>query len=310
MLPVYLVNGFLDSGKTSFIQFTLSQPYFQSDQTTLYIQCEQGDIECPIEVLVRSKTVLEVIDEEHEFTSKYLLELEKKHQPERIIIEWNSMWNRKSRTLPFHWKVEQQITCIYAQTFSIYLTNMRSMIGEMTRESDLVLMNRCDGIKELSFYKRSLMMFNQKAELIFEDSTGEISVVLDEDLPYDLKKDTIELTDETYPIWYIDAMENTKRYVGKKVVFVANVMLPKNFPPKLFVPGRMVMTCCADDMTFVGYVCRYDNTDVLEPGEWVSVEASISYEYMEEYRAKGPVLTAITVDKIEYDKDEVIRFVG
>ena len=29
MKPVYVINGFLESGKTEFISFTLAQPYFQ-----------------------------------------------------------------------------------------------------------------------------------------------------------------------------------------------------------------------------------------------------------------------------------------
>ena len=41
--PVYLVDGILESGKTSFLNFTLRQDYFQVDGTTLLINCEEGE---------------------------------------------------------------------------------------------------------------------------------------------------------------------------------------------------------------------------------------------------------------------------
>ncbi len=42
MKPVYIINGFLESGKTEFISYTLSQPYFQTRGTTLLILCRKA----------------------------------------------------------------------------------------------------------------------------------------------------------------------------------------------------------------------------------------------------------------------------
>ena len=42
-VPVYLVNGFLESGKSSFLRFTVSQEYFDIDEPTLLILCEEGE---------------------------------------------------------------------------------------------------------------------------------------------------------------------------------------------------------------------------------------------------------------------------
>ena len=88
--------------KTEFISYTISQPYFQSRSTTLLIVCEEGDIEYDPDLLKKSRTVMEVIDEKDAFTSSNLIELEKKHKPKRIIIEWNGMWNAKEVKLPWH----------------------------------------------------------------------------------------------------------------------------------------------------------------------------------------------------------------
>ena len=112
MKPVYMINGFLESGKTEFITFTLQQPYFKTQGKTLLIVCEEGENEYEEAVLKKNGTVLEMIEEEEEFTPQHLIELEKKHKPERIIIEYNGMWNYKNMKLPWYWKIEQQITII------------------------------------------------------------------------------------------------------------------------------------------------------------------------------------------------------
>ena len=90
MKPVYIINGFLGSGKTEFINFTLDQPYFQSSGKTLLLLCEEGEEEYDPYVLKRSKTIVETIEEEADFTPEKMVELEKKYHPERIIIEYGS----------------------------------------------------------------------------------------------------------------------------------------------------------------------------------------------------------------------------
>ena len=155
MKPVYIINGFLESGKTEFITFTLEQPYFHIKGKTLLLLCEEGENEYDEALLKKSRTVLELIEKEEDFNSSILIELEKKYKPERIIVEYNGMWNFKNMKLPWHWKVEQQITTIDASTFPMYFTNMRSLLAEMIRKSEMIIFNRCDGVEDLGTYKRS-----------------------------------------------------------------------------------------------------------------------------------------------------------
>jgi len=77
MKPVYVINGFLESGKTEFITFTLGQPYFQIKGKTLLILCEEGENEYDAELLERSRTEIVLIPEEEDFNTSRLLELEK-----------------------------------------------------------------------------------------------------------------------------------------------------------------------------------------------------------------------------------------
>lgn len=309
MIPVYFINGFLESGKTEFIKYTVGQPYFRTKGTTLLVLCEEGELEYEDSLLKRTKTVVEMIENEEDFTVENLLELEKKHKPERIIIEFNGMWNMKEVKLPVHWSIDQQITMIDASTFPMYYTNMKSMVAEMVRKSEMIIFNRCDGIKELSNYKRNVKAVNPQAEIIFEDSQGEINEMMEEELPYDLNKPVIELNDEGFAVWYLDALDHIDRYVGKTVQFVGQVLKPKSFPKDYFVPGRLAMTCCADDMAFLGFACEYDKASDLKEKSWVKVTAVVANEYWADYHGEGPVLHAVKVEATKAPKEEVINFV-
>lgn len=308
MKPVYMINGFLESGKTEFITFTLEQPYFQIKGKTLIILCEEGENEYDAKLLAKSKSVIEVIEDEEDFTPAKLMELEKKHKPERIVIEYNGMWNFKNVKLPWHWKIEQQITMIDGSTFPMYYTNMRSLLAEMIRKSEMIIFNRCDGVEDLNSYKRNVKAVNPGAEIIFEDEDGEIDEIFEDDLPYDLNQDIIVLDDEGYGIWYLDSMDHLERYIGKKLQFVAMVLKPEDFPKGYFVPGRMAMTCCADDMAFLGYACEFPGAESLKQKEWVKVTATVTKEYWADYKGEGPMLHAISVEKTKAPKEEIINF--
>ena len=308
MKAVYMINGFLESGKTEFITYTLAQPYFQTRGTTLLLLWEEVEVEYDDDLLKKSRTVVELIEAEEEFNPSHLLELEKKYKPERIIVEYNGMWNFKNMKLPWHWKIEQQITIIDGSTFQSYYTNMRSLLAEMIRNSEMIIMNRCDGIQDLSSYKRNLKAVNPRADIIFEDANGEITEIMEDDLPYDLKQEVLALDDYGYGIWYLDSMDHPERYIGKKVEFTAMVLKPEDFPKGYFVPGRMAMTCCADDMAFLGYPCEYAGADSLAQKEWVKVKANVAKEYREEYQGEGPVLHAVSVEKTKAPKNAVISF--
>lgn len=308
MKPVYAINGFLESGKTEFITFTLQQPYFQIKGKTLILLCEEGEVEYGEALLKKSRAVIETIEEEEDFNPAHLVELEKKHKPERIIIEYNGMWNYKNMKLPWHWKIEQQITIIDGATFPMYYTNMRSLLAEMLRKSEMIIFNRCDGITDLNSYKRNIKAVNPNADVIFEDSNGEIDEILEEDLPYDLSQDIIDLDNNGYGIWYLDCMDHLERYIGKTLKFTALVLKPEDFPQGYFVPGRMAMTCCADDMAFLGYACQYAAADELQQKDWVEVTATLSREYWEDYKGEGPMLHALSVAKTKAPKDEIISF--
>ena len=309
MKPVYIINGFLDAGKTDFFRYTIAQPYFRTKGKTLLIVCEEGENDYEEKLLKNTNTVVEYIEEEEDFNPDALVALDAKHNPERILVEYNGMWNFKNLRLPVMWNLEQQITVIDCSSFELYFSNMKSLLAEQIRNSDLILFNRCDGLTEnLPSYKRNVKAINQKADIIFEDQNGEVDVTLDEDLPFDLNDDPIELNNYGYGMFYLDALDHVERYEGKNVRFKGMVLIPPEFPEGRFVPGRMAMTCCAQDMQFLGFACEYDKVDELKEKEWVEVTAKVVKQYVAEYQGEGPVLVATEVKKTTEPANPVIDF--
>ena len=177
----------------------------------------------------------------------------------------------------------------------------------MVRNSELIICNRCDDVEDLEGYRRTLLAMNNQAEIVFEDAEGEISEISEADLPYDLSADVTVIAPEDFGIWYIDCMDKPDRYRGKVVEFTGMVMKSNKFPKNYFVPGRMAMTCCEADMTFLGFICKAREARNLENRQWAKVRAKIEYEEWQDYGGVGPVLYAESVEPAEPIKD-IVQF--
>ena len=143
-VPIYLVTGFLESGKTTFLDFTLQQDYFAIDGKTLLILCEEGEEEYDMDKLKLTNTVIEVIEDEEDLTPQRLAAMDIIHQPERVVIEYNGMWlvsKFEQMELPDGWGIEQEITCVDATTYQVYMANMKSLFMDMVRNTDMVVFN-------------------------------------------------------------------------------------------------------------------------------------------------------------------------
>lgn len=300
---VYLMTGFLDSGKTQFLKFTLSQDYFQIDGLTLLILCEEGEEEYDEKKLFRENGVKIVrIEDQEELTEKKLQELEEQYHPERVIVEYNGMWkvsDFEALELPEGWGITQKLTTVDAETFDVYMANMKPLFVEMIRDAELVLFNRCTKIPPLAGYRRSVKVVSPQAEVVFENEEGEIDDIFEGSVPYDLEAPVIEIANEDYGIWYVDMMDHPERYKGKVVEITARVMKPKGFPKEYFMPGRMAMTCCADDTTFIGYICKSTETAPMKIGAWMKIKAKVKFHHVAAYRGVGPVLYAVSAESAE-----------
>ena len=249
-IPIFLFNGFLDSGKTK-----LAKEILESDETyhygrTLVILTEEGLEEFdPTFNHMYGLNVVSCLDEE-ELTEQYVNDLVKKYKPKQIFMEINAFFNIENLPIPKNGKIYQQVTTIDASKFGVYLTNMRQIINQMVSYSTIIIFNRCDGVKELASFRRSIRAFNQNAQIGFEYFDGKVRTQLDEDLPYDINSDKIVLKDEDYPIWYLDIFDNYEKYKDKEITFRAYI---RDVTEDSLVIGRRIMTCCEADIAFYGY---------------------------------------------------------
>lgn len=311
-IPVYIFMGFLDSGKTTFVKETLLDREFTDGDRTLLLVCEEGEEEYDEKVLAGKNIYTEYIEED-QLNTEYLLDLQDKYQPEKVMIEYNGMWKLDKIfdiRVPKGWTVVQVLSFVNAETYDIYSNNMKATMVEQVNSADMVVFNRCDENSRRAEWRRAIKAVNRRAQIIFEMKDGSIAQDenTEEDLPYDVKAPVIELEDEDFGIWYVDAAEQPDRYTGKKIHFKAMVFKPKQYGKNVFVPGRFAMTCCVEDITFIGFKCYYDGSKNLVDRQWVDVTATIDKEYYPDFQGDGPVLHAEKVILTSPAEEEVVYF--
>ena len=91
-IPVYLFVGFLESGKTKFIQETFEDPNFDSGDKTLLLICEEGEEEYNPKKFAFPGVTVKVLEDKAELNPQNLLKLEKESGAGRVVIEYNGMW--------------------------------------------------------------------------------------------------------------------------------------------------------------------------------------------------------------------------
>ena len=309
-IPIFLINGQLDSGKTRFISDTIAMGQFADAKNKLLIVCEEGEEEYS-EKLLKDNGVDMVVVEKEDFNIKTLNELDKKYDPWIVIVEYNGMWDPAlilGSEKPRGWQVYQSITLVDANAFGLQWANMKSIIAESVKYADMVIFNRCQENDPLPSYRRSIKVVNQRAEIIFEDEEGELGDLFEDEMPFDIDAPVIDILSEDYGIWFVDSMDHPDRYVGKTVHFKARALKPRGMGSKFFVPGRTAMTCCADDTTFLGYICKSAFAPKIVEGQWVDVTAKVAFEKRMEYQGEGIVLYAEHVEVCEPLADEMVYF--
>lgn len=309
-IPVYLFTGFMDSGKTSLVEETLYENNFCDGAKGLIIMCEDGEKEYSEDKLRTVNFKVTSIESEEEFTEDRLKAINEEFKPEQVFIEYNGTWEVGTfidMKLPDGWVVVQALATIDSTTFDLYMNNMRTMMQDQVFPADVVIFNRTDDNTDRGKLRRQIKNINRKAQVVFERTDGTI----DErpiELPFDINADIIELSDADYGIWYMDCTENYKKYDRKKVKFRALVYNPEKNKKGMFVPGRFAMTCCVDDITFIGFKCKYDDSKSIPHKSWIDITAEIHVEFAREYKGKGPVLYPISITEAEKPEDELVYF--
>lgn len=279
-VPVFLINGFLESGKTTLIRDVISSNYGKQAGTTLLIVCEEGEVEYDEKFLKDFAVEVEYIHSEDKLTKEFFEQMDQMYEPARVVIEYNSFYTFENIVLPSHYVMGQVISLIDSSTFNIYFNNMKQIFNNVCKEADLIIFNRCTGEKNLASFRRMIRAFNSNAQIAFENNDGSITETLAEDLPYDLTKDSITLLESQYPTFYMDAFDNYERYYNKEITFLACLQELEGVDDlSRFLPGRKIMTCCANDVRFLGFETVNEINATFKPGDWAMVTVTLTHEY-------------------------------
>ncbi len=310
-IPVYVFTGFLDSGKTKFIQETLEDPRFNAGERTLLLVFEEGEEEYDFSAYPHKNVFLEVLDQQT-VTEKQLQDLAKKHKVQRVVAELNGMQlvGDLYMRFPQDWVVAQEVMFADSTTFMAYNANMRNLVMDKLTGAQMVVFNRlAPGTDTMPLHKLARAA-SRRIDILYDYTDGSTAFDdIEDPLPFDINAPVIEIQDEDYALWFRDVTEEPAKYEGKTVRFKAQVAMLRREKNKMFAPGRFVMTCCVDDIQFCGLPCRYDDARSLKPRQWVMVQASIHAEQHSLYKGElGPVLTAVSVESCEKAKEDVVTF--
>ena len=308
---VYLFTGFLEAGKTKFIEETMKDPNFNDGKRRyLVLQCEEGEIELDTEDFAEN-VCFATFDEESKLTPDRLSALQKRNKADVIVIEYNGMWALDSlyNALPESWMVYQEIAIIDSTTAISYNANMRQQMVDKLTSAEMVVFNRVTSETDKMALHKIVRGISRKANICYEDIDGEIEFDKIEDpLPFDVNAPVIDIKDEDFAIFYRDMTEEMQKYLGKTVRFKGIVALDKSLPNSQFAIGRHIMTCCEADIAYRGVVAKGMGNLKLVTRDWVIIEGVINEEYSKLYQGNGPVLTVKKIEKSTKPQQEVATF--
>ncbi len=309
-IPVYAFTGFLDSGKTKFIQDTLCDLRFNAGERTLMLICEEGEEEYNSKPYPHKNVYFEIIDQE-EITTKQLEDLFRKHRADRVVVELNGMITAETfyEKMPADWQVAQEVMFADGTTILSYNANMRSLVVDKLMGAEMVVFNRLTPGADIMPLHKLARAVNRRVAILYEyiDGTTQMDDIEDP-LPFDINAPIITIEDEDYALFYRDIVENPKKYKGKTVSFKAQVAKLRKEKAGFFAPGRFVMTCCVDDIEFMGIPCKYEKAQELKAREWICLTATVDVRFHSIYRGIGAVLQAVSIEEALPPEQEVATF--
>jgi hypothetical protein len=310
-ISVYLFFGFLESGKTKFIQETLEDPRMENGERTMLLVCEEGEEEYDSSKFKVKNVAIETIEKKEDLNTYNLEYLTRKHRAQRIVIEYNGTWLKDVlfEAMPESWVINQIMTFFDANTFLNYNANMRQLVYDKIDMTQMVVFNRFKPEFDKQDFHKVVRAISRRPDIVYEYVGGkaEFDDIADP-MPYDMDADVIEIEDRDFALFYRDLNENTQAYIGKTVKFKGMAAVSKKVPQGTIVIGRFIMTCCEADIAYDGFALKTnDLISGVVTKDWLIVTAKIGIEYSAVYRQKGPVLSAEAIVRCEpLPKEEAV----
>ncbi|MBE7101199.1 MAG: GTPase [Clostridiales bacterium] len=310
--PVYLFLGFLESGKTKFIQETLEDPRFSSGEKTLLLVMEEGVEEYETIKFADAENVeLVVIENKADMTEEKLAALQMQYEADRVVVEYNGTWLLEDffAAMPEGWMINQVMTFFDSTTFINYNANMRQFVFDKINNTQLCVFNRFDDRMDKMEFHKIVRGISRRCDIVYEKADGKAEFDdIEDPLPFDINAPVIEIKDKDYAFFYRDLTENMEAYIGKIVKFRGIVATDKRLEPQDIVVGRHVMTCCADDIQYCGLACTLPQAMDLQTRDWITITAKVEFKKHRIYKGKGPVLTAEKVVVSEAPEEQLATF--
>ncbi len=310
-IPVYLFTGFLESGKTQFIQGTLEDEKFGTKERTLLLVCEEGEEEYNKDKFKVENVIIETVNSVDELKKSTLSKVARRCKADRVVIEYNGMWllSHFYQNMPENWVIYQQILFCDSETFISYNSNMRSLMVDKMNDCELIALNRATDRTDKETIHKIIRGTNRRTTIIYEYINGEIEYDdIEDPLPFDIEAPVITIEDKDYAIWYRDLMEEPGKYEGRTVCFKGMVARPKELDEKGLLIGRKVMTCCEEDIAFRPIACESDSEIEAENAAWYTLTSRIIMKKHKLYTQKAPVLKFIKIEKALPPEKEVAAF--
>ena len=311
-IPVYLFTGFLESGKTRFIQETLEDENFNAGENTLLLVCEEGEEDYDVSKFADQDHIhIEYIDAVEQLNAAKLSALEQELELDRVMIEHNGMVMVKDmlERLPQNWAIYQEVMFADAQTFVNYNTNMRGLMVDKLQGCELIVFNRCDTDTDQMQLHKIVRASNRRTDIIYEQKNGEIEYdEIQDPLPFDLNAPVVEIKDEEYAVWYRDIVEDLTKYSGKKVSFKGIVAFNRSQPKNTFFLGRHVMTCCVEDIEYMPFLCKWRGAGELHMRDWITITAAVEIQFNKRDGSRMPVLKVLSAVPAQKPDPEVATF--
>ena len=302
-ISVYLFLGFLESGKTKFIQETLEDPRMENGERTLLLVCEEGEEEYDPSKFAVKNVAVEYLDAAEDLTESNLQFFTRKHRAKRVVVEYNGTWLLQQffDAMPENWVINQMMTFFDSATFLSYNKNMRQLVFDKIQMTQLVVFNRFKGEYSKDDYHKTVRGVSRRPDIVYEYIGGKAEYDdIEDPLPFDVNATVIQIEDRDFAFFYRDLSENPQNYIGKKVQFKGMAAVSKKVPSGTVVIGRFIMTCCEADIAYDGFALKTKGLiDGVATKDWLIVTAQVGYEYSAVYRKQGPVLTAEKIERCE-----------
>ncbi|MCQ2417571.1 MAG: GTPase [Oscillospiraceae bacterium] len=310
-IPVYLFQGFLEAGKTKFIQESMEDPKFATGERTLILVCEEGEVEYDLSRIKQKDVFIHVVEDESELNPEFLSRLTEETGAERVIIEYNGMWQIADliQNTPDDWMLYQVVTLADASTFLVYNGNMRNLVVDKLDVCELVFFNRVPVGADVEEYHQIVRALNRRCQIYYEFTDGRVMYDdIEDPLPFDVEADEIELADQDFALWFRDMMDEPKKYLNKTMKFKAMAVPNSRLPKNSFALGRKIMTCCIDDTQFYWIAAQTDAAHMPTQNCWVQVTGVIQMKKNYLKHQNVPSIVIQDIKPAEPPEQEIATF--